>query len=125
MKTFTLKSPDGEIVKGWNLSKFSREHNLDINLIGKVVNGEVWQHKGWTHPGKSKEDFMIRLTGNFTLVSPEGEIVKVKNVGKFCNDRGLEYKYVAQVVRGHKTQYKGWTLQPKLPHNLPNWRPRH
>ena len=110
MKTFVLKSPDGVIVRGWNLSKFAKEHSLDATLLGKVVNGEVWQHKGWTHPEKSQEDFMTRLTGCFTLVDPRGEVVKIKHLGTFCSEQGLNYRYVAQVLRGHKAKYKGWAL---------------
>lgn len=109
MKTFVLRSPTGELVRGWNLSKFSREHNLDNTLLGKVVNGEVWQHKGWTNPEKSPEEFLTRLTGSFTLKSPEGEVVKGSNLGRFCAERGLNYRHLAPVVRGHKAQYKGWT----------------
>lgn len=112
MKTFVLKSPDGEIVRGWNLSKFAREHNLDINLIGKVANGEIWQHKGWTHPDKSSEVFLTRLTGRFTFVDPNGEIVEVKSLREFCTEKGLSYRCLAQVARGLKAQYKGWTLHP-------------
>lgn len=114
MKTFALRSPSGEIVKGWGLSKFAREHNLDNTLLGKVVNGEAWQHKGWTNPEKSSEEFLTRLSGPFSLVDPNGEVIEGVNLGKFCKENNLDYRYMAQVVRGHKAQYKGW-MAPKTP----------
>lgn len=118
MKTFVLRSPQGEIVKGWGLSKFAREHNLDNTELGKVVNGEIWQHRGWTRPDKTKKDFLRGSCGPFYLLSPEGEVVKGNNIGEFCEKFGLGRKYLVLLIRGHKKQYKGWTLpvdkQPDL-----------
>lgn len=110
MKTFVLKSPDGEILKGWGLSKFARENNLDVTLLSKVANGEIWQHKGWTRPDKTKADFINWACGSITLKSPSGEVVKRENLREFCKEFGLERKHLILVVNGRKGQYKGWTL---------------
>ena len=47
-KDFILISPSGEIVKGKNLAKFSRENNLESRNLQSVIKGRRKSHKGWT-----------------------------------------------------------------------------
>jgi hypothetical protein len=46
-KHATLISPDGEVVKIFNRSKFARENGLSQAHLNSVINGERNQHKGW------------------------------------------------------------------------------
>lgn len=43
-----IKSPDGEIVKVLNISKFCRENDLHQGHISSVLLGTRSHHKGWT-----------------------------------------------------------------------------
>ena len=46
-KAYTFLSPDNEIVKLFNLSKFCREKGLNKGHMWNVNNGGALQHKGW------------------------------------------------------------------------------
>lgn len=45
---FSVKSPDGEVFEGKNISKFCRERGLARTGISKVNLGKWKQYKGWT-----------------------------------------------------------------------------
>ncbi len=45
--TFSLKSPNGEVISSVNLTKFCRENNLTRSAIQMVLNGKRPHHKGW------------------------------------------------------------------------------
>lgn len=47
---FELKSPEGNIVKGFNIRKFARDNNLGRAHLSAVLRGERKHHKGWTKP---------------------------------------------------------------------------
>ena len=46
--TVMLRSPKGERVEVYNISKFARENGLDQGALSKVKNGKAKHHKGWT-----------------------------------------------------------------------------
>lgn len=46
-KEYTLLSPNNEILKIKNLTKFAKENNLSINCLQQVVSGRNKSHKGW------------------------------------------------------------------------------
>lgn len=45
--SFEIESPDGQIFKGRNVSKFCREHGLSQAHISCVLKGSRSHHKGW------------------------------------------------------------------------------
>lgn len=51
---FKIKSPDGEIIEGCNLLKFSRNNQLSQPSLSAVINGKRQHHKGWTQVKQSK-----------------------------------------------------------------------
>lgn len=46
-KIYKLISPSGEILEIKNLTKFSKENNLNIGCMQQVVSGRNKTHKGW------------------------------------------------------------------------------
>lgn len=46
-KQYKLISPEGEIIKIKNLTKFAKENNLNIGCLQHVVAGRNKSHKGW------------------------------------------------------------------------------
>lgn len=63
MRSFVLRSPSGEIVKGWglcspdgsivsgkSLKKFCIANALSYKSMAAVANGRKGQYKGWTLP---------------------------------------------------------------------------
>lgn len=49
-KTYTLKSPRGEIITFTNRSRFCKERGLINACLWRVFNRKVSHHKGWTLP---------------------------------------------------------------------------
>ena len=49
-KRYKFLNPNGEIVDIYNLSKFSRENNLNSKSMSRVHLGSRNHHKGWTLP---------------------------------------------------------------------------
>lgn len=51
-KTYTLKSPEGNIITFTNRNRFCKEHNLNTACLWRVITKKsgVKQHKGWTLP---------------------------------------------------------------------------
>lgn len=49
-KSFTLKSPEGNLFTSKNIRKFCRDNNLSRTGIRNVMNGTQKSHKGWTLP---------------------------------------------------------------------------
>ena len=46
-KEFCVVSPEGEIIRGINLSEFCRKNNLDQGGFNKMINGKKSHCKGW------------------------------------------------------------------------------
>ena len=47
-KTFKVRSPEGKVHKGKNLTEFCRQYDLDQRLMSQVCLGNQSHHKGWT-----------------------------------------------------------------------------
>ena len=47
-RTYTLKSPAGEVVEIYNLEEYCRNTNLHAQHMRAVFNGKRKSHKGWT-----------------------------------------------------------------------------
>jgi len=46
---------------------------------------------------------------HYRLVNPDGELVHVYNLDKFCREMGLDSSGIRGVIRGATKQCKGWT----------------
>ena len=49
-----------------------------------------------------------RYSRSFSLISPTGERVDVKNLTKFCRDNNLTRANLQSVLRGNRNHHKGW-----------------
>ena len=47
-RPFRVKSPNGQIIEGMNLTKFCRDNNLNNGAMFSVIHGRVRIHKGYT-----------------------------------------------------------------------------
>lgn len=112
-KEFILKSPTGKVIKGKNIRKFCRDNNLHYSGICDVISGRNISHRGWTLPettligGKVTSE---KLSKEFQLVSPDGKIIKGKNISKFCKYNDLDSSHISKVILGKIKSHKGWTL---------------
>lgn len=112
-KEYTLKSPDGQIITGKNISELCRKYDLNKPCIVEVISGKRVSHKGWTLP----ETTIVwrELVGNmnskdFVIKSPSGEIFKGRNIKKFCIENNLHHQSICRVISGERKFHKGWTL---------------
>lgn len=48
------------------------------------------------------------LSKEWTFLSPQNEIVKIKNLKKFCENQGLQVGNMHNVATGKVKQHKGW-----------------
>ena len=47
---FEIRSPEGKVVKWFNISEFARDNNLQRAHLSAVIRGERKHHKGWSKP---------------------------------------------------------------------------
>lgn len=50
------------------------------------------------------------LAKSYTFLSPDGSIVKVHNLNKFCRENGLHDGHMSQVAKGKHKSHKKWRL---------------
>ncbi len=112
---YKITSPDGTEFECFNLSTFSKRHNLAPNNLGQVANGKAHQMNGWkvrkykdgvdvTPPCKNEN--LI-----FELIDPLGNLYKTTSLRSFCkNYDELNYKWITNSIFTTK-QYKGWTIK--------------
>ena len=58
---------------------------------------------------KRAKSLLDKGTINFSVVSPEGEIINGTNCAKFCKERGLDNRSFSEMLLGRKFHYSGWT----------------
>jgi hypothetical protein len=121
-KTWHLISPTGETYETRNLAQFSREHNLSDMALNLVAKGEAKQHKGWTCTStlpadssstkkrKVKDRSKVEYKNDmpWELINPEGQVVQVKNLRRFCKDNDLNYSSMRDVSYGRQQMHRGW-----------------
>lgn len=56
------------------------------------------------------ENAIIAGQRDYEILSPSGELVKIKNMTKFCKGKGLDPSTMCKVANGtyYKPEYKGW-----------------
>ncbi|CAH9016036.1 putative Homing HNH endonuclase [Vibrio phage 275E43-1] len=83
-----------------NPNRFPVVNHKDGNRLNNSVSNLEWctqQHN--VEHGLSK---------HYTFVSPEGKVVVVFNLRKFCEEEGLHKGHLYSVHSGTIQQYKGW-----------------
>lgn len=60
----------------------------------------------WCTPQYNTE---YSVSKEFTMVSPDGEVVSIFNMAKFCRDNKLSKQCMNYVLAGKQKQHKGWT----------------
>jgi len=112
-KEFELMSPDGKIFKGKNIKKFCQQNNLSSQNINNLLLGKGKSCKGWKLPSTEligKESYALTASRKYEIMSPDGEIIKGKNVSQLCRDYGLANSALINVLNGKLYSHKGWKL---------------
>lgn len=111
-KEFIIRSPEGKVFKGTNISKFAKSIGLSECCIGTVISGKNKQCKGW-HLPENKGKIELNNTAqpsNFRFLSPEGVLHEGTNIKEFAKTIGVKYTGLYKLVGGHIKSHFGWTL---------------
>ena len=104
-KTYTLQDPDGKVIQITNMEDFAREHDLDSTHLLDVAHGRSKSHGGYALPGYVKREY------SFELRAPDGTVKTITgSLKKWCEENGLRYKSIQNIVYGLNKAYLGWTL---------------
>jgi group I intron endonuclease len=112
-KKYEIMSPYGKIIKGKNISKFCRENGLSIRNISNVLSGKVKSCKGWKLPSTELiglESRALTTSRDYELMSPDGKIIKGRNVSELCRKYNLKSSAISRILNGKLCSYKGWKL---------------
>ncbi|AUR96323.1 hypothetical protein NVP1223O_26 [Vibrio phage 1.223.O._10N.261.48.A9] len=94
--------------------------NLSEDLIGKRVevdkdiigNRKIYSPSTCVlvEPKDNMAESNDRNLGKeYTLINPEGDVVNIRNMNKFCRENNLDKSGMINVVNGKYKQHKGWT----------------
>lgn len=110
-REYEIMSPDGELIKGKNVSEFCRKYNLSTGAITNVLNGKLYSHKGWKLPSTELVGGALttkRLEKKYKLISPDGVVFEGKGVRTLCRKFNLNEGSISEVLSGKRKHYKGW-----------------
>lgn len=114
-KHFKLITPDGNLVEGVNISKFSKENNLEATSLSRVINGKYYSHRGYKSTHKNFEN----KAKIYSLISPSGKLYQFDNGRAFSKEHNLTNGNLYAVLNGQISHTKGWHL-PEIPKHLIN-----
>lgn len=112
-KEFELMSPDGKIFKGKNIKKFCQQNNLSSQNIGNLLLGRGKSCKGWKIPNTKlvgRQSQAFTNSKEYEIMTPDGKIIKGKNVSELCREYGLANSALINVLNGKLYSHKGWKL---------------
>ena len=49
----------------------------------------------------------------YTLISPDGNVITIKNLRKFCIENNMRNDSMGRVIHGTRNSYRGWTVEKK------------
>ena len=119
-KRWIFISPSDEIHEIINMRRFCREHQLAQSHMINIAHRKSNHYKQWL--AYSPEEFSLDLLRQdrqrlekkkFELTSPEGKVIIVDNLHKFCKENVLDQPCLLNCLtkRCGRTQHKGWTIK--------------
>jgi len=100
-------------LKGRLLSE-QHKNNISKALSGRSLSKEHVKKIKNANRGKrpSKVTNLAAIKSNqksYKIVSPDGEIVSITNLSKFCRENNLHLSKMNQVANNKRNTYRGWT----------------
>lgn len=110
-KVYKLISPSGDFITIRNLAQFCADNGLSRGGMKSVVYENRLSYKGWklqeTKSGITKNP-ENKNAKTYKLVSPDGELVIVTNMERFCRERSMHSSLINKVLSGERLSHKGW-----------------
>ncbi len=66
--------------------------------------------KYWLNKNRSEET-KLKLSKSFKIKSPSGQVIKNKNLSKFCEENNLNRRHMWEVINNRRKSHKGWTKE--------------
>lgn len=108
-KTAKLLSPIGEIHHVTNIGAFSVALGFPPNALYPLTNRKAESYKGWTLANDTRESYAKRLSKVcYFFDACVGEVIKVRNLNKFCKKFDLSQASMNKVSLGSVLFYKNW-----------------
>ena len=87
---------------------------MSYSHTGKKLSDEHKKKIGSAHKGRKQTKEWIQKRADsrgiiFKLKSPEGIIIKSRNIAKFCEENNLCRSLIHRVLHGERNHHKGWT----------------
>jgi group I intron endonuclease len=115
-KEFEILDPEGNLIKGKNLSQFCEERGLPRQGISNVVTGAEKSCKGW----KSVNPSFHVVKKEYRMLSPEKELIIFDNMAEFARKIGAPESSVVLVCQGKYSNTKGYHLENPSPEHQKN-----
>jgi len=111
MTAFEFSTPDGAIVKGKNLSRLCRDHNLNYDNMRKLLNGKIGQYRGWFSTKTSKSRKRLARIRQTIYNLNTGQFTKIGlSQTKLAASFSLSKSKLSRLLTGKRLMYKGWVL---------------
>lgn len=112
-KPFCLMPPPNTPIRGRGIKHFCEYNGLDYAAISALLRGGHKESSGWTCPEVTPVKPRTRKVPTVRrMISPNGDVVEIKNIAEFCRHNGLCSAAVYQVLVGHRPHHKGWRKSP-------------
>jgi len=107
-KEWILINNNGEEIIVKNLPKFCDENNIKYNTMATVL-GYGGEHKGYRLKGiKHKQKIGESQKKEWTIITPDKNIIKIDDLKQFCIDNNLNDKNLRSAIYKRST-YKGYS----------------
>jgi hypothetical protein len=107
-KEFQLIDPDGNIITIKNLRKFCREKGLTFTVILQVCKGGRKYANGYRNI--NFPDYVPRPEREYRLLTPENDVIVIKNMIVFSEESGLNLECLRKLFRGNIKSYRGYSV---------------
>ena len=78
--------------------------------ISESNKGKKGWNKGIPCSDSNKKAISEKNSRSYSLINPEGKVIKLKNLIQFCKDNELDINCMRHVVAGRNKQHRGWGL---------------
>lgn len=124
VKEYIVTLPSGEEIYVKNLLKFCRDRGIGTcGGLHQVARGLLNQCEGYKarYAYQSESEWKETLTrsdksgpgwkGKYKITCPDGQVIIVSSLMRFCKDHGLSQGNMAAICRGERNQHKGYKCE--------------
>lgn len=95
---------DFQVFKAWAISQGYKEGISHFCRKGDAGNYEPSN----VYLGTNQQNIEEAKAKHYSFISPEGEVVEVYNLRKFCKENGLSASNMCWLAKGKHKSCKGW-----------------